>query len=84
MTTKSLRSGTLSFGEERLGFSHKEVGTHSLWSGFSMELFLEKLYLEKIVIVGLWASSAFMRYIRIQVSDLIKGIGTLMKNKQAF
>ena len=30
MTTKSMRSGTLSFGEESLEFYHKELGTHSL------------------------------------------------------
>ena len=34
MKTKSLRPGTLSFGEERLGFSHIKVGTHSIRSGF--------------------------------------------------
>ena len=33
MTTNSLRAGTLSFGEERLEFSHKEVGTQSIGSG---------------------------------------------------
>ena len=42
-TTNSLRAGTLSFGEERLGFSHKEVGTHSIRSGFAMELYLAKV-----------------------------------------
>ena len=83
MTTKSLREGTLSFGEERLGFSHKEVGTHSIRSGFAMELYLAKVYPETIMIMGRWASSAFLRYIRIQVSDLSKGISTLMKNKKA-
>ena len=40
MTTNSLRAVTLSFGEEILGLSHKEVGTHSILSGFSMELYL--------------------------------------------
>ena len=84
MTTKSLRSVTLSFGEERLGFSHKEVGTHSIQSGFSMELYLSKLYPETIMIMGRWASSAFLRYIRIQVSDLSKGIITLMTKNCAF
>ena len=44
MKTKYLRSGTLSFGKERLGFSHKEVGNHSIRSGFSMELYLAKVY----------------------------------------
>ena len=52
MTTKYLRSGTLSFGEEILGFSNKEVGTHSIWSGFSMELYLAKAYPETIMIMG--------------------------------
>ena len=51
MTTKSLRAGTLYFGEEILGLSHKEVGTHSIWSGFSMELYLAKVYPETIMIM---------------------------------
>ena len=51
MTTKSLRVGTLSFGEERLGFSHKSVGPHSIGSGFAMELYLDKLYPETIMIM---------------------------------
>ena len=78
MTTKSLRSGTLSFGKERLVFSHKEEGTHSIWSGFSIELYLAKVYLEIIMIMGRRESSTFLRYICIQVSDFIKGISTLM------
>ena len=80
MTTNSLRAGTLSFGEERLGFSHKEVGTHSIRSGFAMEIYLAKVYPETIMIMGRWASSAFLRYIRIKVSDTSKGISTLMTN----
>ena len=83
MITKYLRSGTLSFGKYRLGFSHKEVGNHSIRSGFYMELYLAKLYPETIIIMGRWASSAFLRYIRIQVSDLSKGISTLMEKNHA-
>ena len=78
MKTNSLRSGTLSFGEARLVLSHKDVGTRSIRSGFSMELYLAKVYPETTVIMGRWASSDFLRYIRIQVSDLSKGISTLM------
>ena len=84
MKTKSLRSGTLSLGKERLEFSHKELGTHSIWSGFSMELYLAKVYPEKIMIMGRWESSAFLSYIRIHVSDLSKVISILVSNKQAF
>ena len=71
MTTKYLRSGTIYFGKERLVFSHKEVDTHSIWSGFSMELYLAKVYPETIMIMGRWASSAFLQYIHIQVSELL-------------
>ena len=80
---KSLRSGTLYFGEERMVFSHKEVWTHYIWSGFSMELYLTKLYPETIMIMGRWESRAFLRYICIQFSDLRKGIITLITNKKA-
>ena len=84
MTKNSLRAGTIYFGEKRLGLSHKEVGTHSIWSGSVMELYMAKVYPETIMIMRRWASSAFLRYIRIQVSDLSKGISTLMPNNQAF
>ena len=84
MKTKSLRSDTLSFGKERLRLSHKEVGTHSIWSGFDIELYLAKVSLKKFMIMGRWASSAFLRYIRIQFSDLSKGIITFVTNNQAF
>ena len=84
MTTNSLRAGTLYFGEEKLGFSHKEVGTHSIRSGFAMELYLDKVYPETIMIMGHWASSAFLRYTHIQVSELNKGISTLMINNHTF
>ena len=84
ITKNSLRAVTLYFGEERLGISHKEVGTHSIRSGFAMELYLAKVYPEKIMIMGRWASSAFLHYIRIQVSDLSKGISNLMTNNHAF
>ena len=84
MTTKSLRAGTLSFGEDILVFSHKYMGTHSIRSGFAMELYMSKVYRKTIMIMGRWENSAFLRYIRIQVSDLSKGISTLMTNNHAF
>ena len=84
MTTKSLRAGTLSFGEETLVLSHKEIGTHSIRSGFSMELYLKKVYPKTIMIMVLWASSPFLHYIRIQVSDLSKVISTLMTTNHDF
>ena len=81
MTTKSLRSGTIYF---RLIFSHKEVDTHSIRSGFDVELYLAKVYPETIMIMEQWTGSAFLRYIRIQFSDLSKSISTLTTNKKVF
>ena len=49
-----------------------------------MELYLAKVYPETIMIMGRRESSAFLRYIRIQVSDLSKGISTLITNNHAF
>ena len=49
-----------------------------------MERYLAKVYPETIMIMGRWASSAFLWYIRIQVSDIRKGISTLMTNNHAF
>ena len=49
-----------------------------------MELYLAKVYPETIMIMGRWASSAFLRYIRIQVRGTSKGIITLMTNHHAF
>ena len=49
-----------------------------------MELYLAKVYPEAIMIMGRWQGSAFLRYIRIQVSDLSKEIITLMTENHAF
>ena len=49
-----------------------------------MERYLAKVYPETIMIMGRWASSDFLWYIHIQVSDISKGISTLMTNNHAF
>ena len=49
-----------------------------------MELYLAEVYLKTIIIMGQWANIAFLRYIRIQVSDLSKGVSTLMTTNHAF
>ena len=84
MTTNSLRAGTLSLGEERMGFSQKEVGNHYKRSWFAMKIYLDKVYPETIMIMGRWTSIPFLRYIHFQISDLSKGISTLMTNNHAF
>ena len=48
-----------------------------------MKLYLAKVYPETIMIMERWASSPLLRYIRIQVRDLSKGISNLMTNNHA-
>ena len=67
-----------------LEFSHKEMGTYSIRSGFAMELYLAKVYPAILMVMGRWARSAFLRYISIQVSDLSKVISTLLTNNHTF
>ena len=64
--------------------SHKEVGTYLLWYGFSTAVFLARVYLELIVIIGRWYSNSFLWYIQIQVSELSKGVSNLMVSNIAF
>ena len=59
------------------------MGTHSIRLWFSMELYLAKVYPETIIIMGQWEGSDLLRYIHIHVSDLSKGISTLMKTNHA-
>ena len=84
MIIKLMRYGTLFFGKESLVFSHKEVDTHSTLSGFSMEIFLKRVYMKNILIIGRWSINAFLWYIRANVRDLSKGISDIMVNTQAF
>ena len=81
---KTQRSGNLSFGEEIFWFPHKEVGNHSLWSGFYTEIFLAVVYPEIIMIIGRWSRNSFLWYIQIKFSEIRKCISDLMTGEKAF
>ena len=78
MTTGRLRSGEISFGEDQIGFSHKDMVPHSLQSGFSVKLFLAWVYPETITTMGRWSINDFLCCTRIQVSDQNKFISALL------
>ena len=84
MTINSLRSGTLSFREERCGFSQNELGTHCIRSGFAMEFFQERLYPETIKRIGRLSSNTFFIYVRLQVRNLRKGISDIIISTKIF
>ena len=84
MTIKTLISGELYFVEDQIGFSHKDLGTHSLKSGFYMDIFLIQLYQKTIMIIGRWSSNTFLHSIQILVRNSRKGISALVINTHIF
>jgi len=73
-----------SLGQELLGFSADEVGTHSNRSGGAMGMFLAGTPVYTIMLMGRWSSDAFMKYIRKQVLSLSHGIATKMLTFERF
>ena len=84
MKTRTLRSGALYFGEDWVGFSHKDMGTHSLQSEFSVELFLSWKYPETIMIMGICSRNAFLCYMHIHVINTTKEISAIMISTHNF
>ena len=69
-----LRGAAIEYGEARLGFSASRIGTHSL-AGVPVET---------IQLIGRWRSQRFMRYIRIQVQQMTKGVADAMTANNDF
>ena len=63
---------------DSMGFGPKEVCTHSIRSSFAMMLYLQGVRSEKIMLQGRWRSSAFLTYIRAQVSEFSTGLSDKM------
>ena len=75
-----LRATALQYGEGRLGFPVSKIGTkHSLRVGAATAVFLAGVPTETIQLIGRWRSQTFpLRYIRIQVQQLTRGVATEM------
>jgi hypothetical protein len=79
-----LRAAALQYGEQRLGFPISKIGTHSLRSGAATAMFLAGVPAETIQLIGRWRSQTFLRYIRIQVQQLTRGVATDMTTNPDF
>ena len=79
-----LRAAALQYGEQRLGFPIAKIGTHSLRAGAATAMFLAGVPAETIQLIGRWRSQTFLRYIRIQVQQLTKGVATDMTTNPNF
>ena len=73
-----LRGAATLFGEDRLGFTIKDIGTHSIHSGAAMAVYLDNVPVYTITIIGRWSSDAFIRYIRKQVEQFSHNISSRM------
>ncbi len=80
----TIRSAVNSLGQDALGFSAEDVGTHSNRSGGAMGMFLAGTPVYTIMLIGRWSSDAFMRYIRKQVLEASHGISSKMLSFEDF
>ncbi len=71
-----LRAAAVQYGDDRLGFPLKKLGTHSIRSGAATAMFIAGVPVETIKMIGRWRGNAFLRYIRTQVQQVTKGVAT--------
>ena len=79
-----MRRTAEAIGEDKLGFTSVDIGTHSVRSGAAMAMFLDNTPIFFIMLVGRWSSDAFLKYIRKQVLETAKGISTRMLKNDLF
>ena len=79
-----LRSAASVIGEEKLGFTKDEIGTHSLRSGAAMAMYLDGVPTFSIMMIGRWSSDAFLRYIRRQVEQFTHNVSRRMLRNPSF
>lgn len=71
-----IRMAVKAIGEKKLGFTAKEIGTHSIRTTYATLLFLRNVDPITIQIGGRWKSTAFLKYIRRDTTgyEITKGI----------
>ena len=81
---QDIRAAVDAIGPDVLGFTSKEVGTHSNRSGAAMMMYLSGTPVYSIMLVGRWLSDAFLRYIEKQVKEFSRGITKRMLSCNTF
>ena len=67
-----------------LGFTGKDVGTHSVRASLAMALYLSRRPVSTIMLIGRWCSDAFLLYIRRQVQEFSAGVSADMVSQEEF
>jgi hypothetical protein len=67
-----------------LNLKASEVGLHSLRSSTAMAMYLNKVPVYTIMLLGRWSSDAFLRYIRKQVQEFSNDVSTRMTRQGTY
>jgi hypothetical protein len=70
------------YGENKLGISKEDIGTHSLRAGSAMAMYLGRCPVYVIMMIGRWSSDAFLSYIRKQVEQFSYDVSSKMLRHQ--
>lgn len=81
---KRIRLAATAIGPDILGFTAEQIGLHSARSGAAMAMYLSGVPVFTIMLLGRWASDAFLRYIRKQVKEFSHGISNKMIQNENF
>ena len=71
-------------GPDILGFTSKDVGTHSVRASLAMMMFLAKEPIYTIMLIGRWSSDAFLAYIEKQIKEFTRGVSSRMLQNDTF
>ncbi len=78
------RDGVVTIGERKLGIRQSEIGTRSIHLGAAMTMYLSRVPIFLVMLIGRWSSTAFLKYIRKQVQEFLHGISLKMIEVQLF
>jgi hypothetical protein len=73
-----------SIGADSLDFSAKQIGLCSARSGAAMAMYLARVPVFTIMLLGRWSSDAFLHYIHKQVKEFGNGISSKMIQLEHF
>jgi hypothetical protein len=74
----ALRAASKAVGSALLSFEPSKMGTHSLCSGAALEMYLARVLVYTIKLIGRWSSNAFLHYIRKQVEQFLRHVAKQM------
>jgi hypothetical protein len=81
---QKLRLAASLLGSKTLGFEVNELGCHSLRSGSAMAMYLARIPVTTIQLIGRWKSDAFLWYIREQVDCFTSNVASEMARAPSF